>query len=154
MPILIVLLVFAALVWGAILAFRDIAAQYGTGVATGIACAVAALLAWVLAYWLRRRRDIAPNTKDGGWTHVMNGAGATLKLSSAQGLLWLSQDGAEGHYTLTDVSACQAEPAGEGWQLTLALRDTRHPNWTLPMPDRRQAERWARIVTLAQNGRL
>lgn len=154
MPILIVLLVFAALVWGAIAAFHAVAAQFGAGVAIGVSCVVAVLLALALAAWLRSRREIAPNTREGGWTHAVRHGAVELKLSSTQGLLWLSQDGATGNYTLTDVTACRARQDGERWQLAVELRDTRHPAWALPMPSQREAKRWARVVTLAKAGKL
>ncbi|AJK48120.1 hypothetical protein [Burkholderia plantarii] len=154
MPILIVLFVLAALAWGAIVAFRDAAAQFGTGIAIALAAVVAVLLAAALAAWIRRRREIAPNTKEGGWTHVMRHGPAALKLSSTQGLLWLSREGTEAHVTLSDVGACEARLVDGQWCLVVGFRDASRAAWTLPMPDRRAARRWARVVTLGQAGKL
>ncbi|KAF1054776.1 MAG: hypothetical protein GAK41_00515 [Burkholderia gladioli] len=108
-----------------------------------------------MAAWLRSRREIAPKyPREGGWTHAVRHGAAELKLSSTQGLLWLSQDGATGHYTLTDVESCRARQDGERWQLAIALRDPQHPAWALPMPSQREAKRWARVVALAKAGKL
>ncbi len=154
MPILIVLIVFAALVWGAIAAFHAIAAQFGLGVAVGASCVAAVLIALALGAWWRSRREIARNTKEAPWTHAMRHGAVELKVSATQGLLWLSQDGTQASYTLTDVTACRAEQAGGGWRLAIALRDPQRAAWALPMPSQREARRWARVVTLAKAGKL
>lgn len=114
----------------------------------------AALLAYAVSAWLRSRREIAPNTKEGGWTHVMRQGTALLQLSSTQGLLWMSLEGVEGRYTLTDIADCQARQAGGQWCLVVMVRDPRQPEWQLPVASRREARRWARVVTLARAGRL
>lgn len=154
MPILIVLFVLAALVWGAVAAFHALAAQFGTGVAIAAAVVAAALLAFAVSAWLRSRREIAPNTREGGWTHVMRQGTASLQLSSTQGLLWVSLDGVEGRYTLTDIVDCQARQVGGQWCLVVTVRDARQPEWQLPMASQREARRWARVVTLGRAGRL
>ncbi|MCR1768348.1 hypothetical protein B7760_05207 [Burkholderia glumae] len=154
MPILLALFMLAALAWGAIVAFRDAAAQFGVGIATALAAAAAALLAAALAAWARRRREIAPNTREGGWTHGMRHGSAALKLSSTQGLLWLSRDGRDVPLTLSEVGACEARCVDRHWCLVVGFRDASRAAWTLPMPDRRAARRWARVVTLGRAGRL
>ncbi|MDJ1166948.1 signal peptide protein [Burkholderia gladioli pv. gladioli] len=154
MPILIVLFVLAALVWGAVAAFHALAAQFGTGAAIAAAVVAAALLAFAVSAWLRSRREIAPNTREGGWTHVMRQGTASLQLSSTQGLLWMSLDGVEGRYTLTDIVDCQARQVGGQWCLVVTVRDARQPEWQLPMASQREARRWARVVTLGRAGSL
>lgn len=81
--------------------------------------ALFALVAW----WLKRRRDIAPNTKEQGWTHVVHRAWGELRVSATQGLLWLSHDGADGRYTLSQLDGCAAAPIGGRWHLVVQVRD-------------------------------
>ncbi|MCM3016402.1 hypothetical protein M3570_22330, partial [Bacillus subtilis] len=99
MPIFIALFALIALGWGAVHLFHVIAAQFGQPVAIAAAVLAAALLVALIAWWLKRRRDIAPNTKEEGWTHVVHRAWGELRVSATQGLLWLSHDGADGRYT-------------------------------------------------------
>ena len=100
MPIFIALFALIALGWGAVHLFRVIAAQFGQPVAIAAAMLAAAILIALVAWWIKRRRDIAPNTKEEGWTHVVHRAWGELRVSATQGLLWLSHDGADGRYAV------------------------------------------------------
>ena len=64
MPIVVVLLAFAALVYGAYWSYNAIAVQFGTGVAVGAAVLAAALFVALIAWWWRRRRDVAHRNGD------------------------------------------------------------------------------------------
>ncbi|WP_038787685.1 hypothetical protein [Burkholderia pseudomallei] len=154
MPIFVVLFALAALIWGAIHMFEAIAARFGDAVAIGATTVAAVAIAAAIARSVRRRRDIAPNAREDGWTHVLQRAWGDLRISATKGLLWLSQDGADGRYTLTDLSGCRAETLDGRWYLVVAVRDDRRAEWKLPMDDKRDALRWARVLTLAKRQRL
>ncbi|WP_201319631.1 hypothetical protein, partial [Burkholderia sp. E168m30] len=114
----------------------------------------AALLIALIAWWLKRRRDIAPNTKEAGWTHIVHRAWGELRVSTTQGLLWLSHDSADGRYTLSQLDGCEAAPIDGRWHLVVRVRDAVRGEWKLPMMDKRDAQRWARVLTLAKDNRL
>lgn len=154
MPIFIALFALIALAWGAVHTFHLIAARFGETVAVSVAALAAALLIALVAWRIKRHRDIAPNTKEDGWTHVVHRAWGELRLSATKGLLWLSHDGADGRYTLSQLDACQATPIGGRWHLVVRVRDGARDKWTLPMMDKRDAQRWARVLTLAKEQRL
>ncbi|WP_323119209.1 signal peptide protein [Burkholderia alba] len=154
MPILIVFLILAALIWGAVYAFHSIAARFGEAAAIGAAVVAAAVVIALIAWWLRRRRDIAPNTREDGWTHLLRHGWGELRVSATKGLLWVSQDGAEGRYTLTDLNGCAAEAANDAWYLVVKVRDAHRAEWKLPMTGKRDAQRWERVLTLAKAQRL
>ncbi len=154
MPIFIVLFALIALAWGAVHAYHVIAAQFGLPVAVTAAVLAAALAGALVAWWLKRRRDIAPNTKEQGWTHVVHRAWGELRVSATQGLLWLSHDGADGRYTLSQLDGCAAAPIGGRWHLVVQVRDAARGEWKLPMMDKRDAQRWARVLMLAKDNRL
>ncbi|AGK51011.1 putative signal peptide transmembrane protein [Burkholderia thailandensis MSMB121] len=154
MPIFVVLFAFVALIWGAVHTFHAIAARFGDAVAIGAAAVAADATAAVIARWVRRRRDVAPNAREDGWTHVLQRAWGDLRVSATKGLLWLSQDGADGRYTLTDLSGCRAQALDGRWYLVVAVRDERRAEWTLPMDGKRDALRWERVLTLAKRQRL
>jgi hypothetical protein len=154
MPIFIVLFALAALVWGAIHTFHVIAARFGEPVAVTAAVLAAALAISLVAWWAKRRRDVAPNTKEKGWTHVVHRAWGELRVSATQGLLWLSHDGADGRYTLSQLDGCRTATIGGRWHLVVQVRDVARGEWALPMMDKRDAQRWARVLTLAKHHRL
>ncbi|AOK32513.1 MULTISPECIES: hypothetical protein [Burkholderia] len=154
MPLLLIPLVLAALMWGAVLAFDAMATWLGSTTAIGLAAVAAVLLVAAIAFWVRRYREIAPNAHDDGWTHVVQRTWGYLRVSTTKGLLWLSQNGVNGRYTLSDLGACRVEIRDERWYLIVAVRDAEHAEWTLPMRSKRDALRWARVLTLAKQQRL
>ncbi|KVT98622.1 signal peptide protein [Burkholderia ubonensis] len=154
MPIFIALFALIALAWSAVHTFHVIAARFGEPVAVAAAVLAAALLMALVAWWVRRRRDIAPNTNEEGWTHIVHRAWGELRVSATQGLLWLSHDGADGRYTLSQLDGCHAAPIGGRWHLVVQVRDAARDEWTLPMTGKRDAQRWARVLMLARDNRL
>ncbi|WP_049017924.1 hypothetical protein, partial [Burkholderia multivorans] len=134
--------------------FHVIAAQFGRPIAIAAAVLAAALLFALIAWWIKRRRDVAPNTKEQGWTHTMHRAWGELRVSATQGLLWLSHDGADGRYTLSQLDGCEAAPIDGRWHLVVRVHDGACGEWKLPMMDKRDAQRWARVLTLAKDNRL
>lgn len=111
MPIFLALFALIALGWGAVHLFHVIAAQFGQPVAIAAAVLAAVAVIALIAWWLKRRRDIAPNTREPGWTHIEQRGWGELRVSATQGLLWLSHDGADGRYTLSQLDGCDAERA-------------------------------------------
>ncbi|TKC88255.1 signal peptide protein [Trinickia terrae] len=154
MPIIIVLMVLGALVVGAVYSFDVIAADLGKPAAIRISIVAVLAVAALAARWIQRRREIAPNTKEGGWTHALVQAWGGIRLSATKGLLWLSLDGAEGEYTLTDLHNCAAKDVDGRWYVIVKVRDKGRAEWKLPMPSKRDADRWTRILALAQAQRL
>lgn len=150
MPILVLLFVFAALVYGAVWSYQAIAAQFGTGVAIGVAVVAAVIVAALIAHWLRRRRDIAPNLHgEGDWTHRVSGPWGEVRLAAGKRLCDITQGAEHGAYIFADMQSAQPERDANGWHVALRVADARRPLWQLPMPGEREARRWARIFTLA-----
>lgn len=150
MPIVVVLIAFAALVYGAYWSFNAIAAHFGTGIAVGAAVIAASLFVALIAWWWRRMRDIAPNVHgEGDWTHRVGGPWGEARLAAGKRFCELTQDGARGAYIFHDLQGAQAAHGADGWHVALRVADPKRPLWELPMPGEREAKRWARIFTLA-----
>lgn len=155
MPILVLLFVFAALVYGAVRSFQTLAMRFGTGVATGVAAVVAAALVTLLVSWLRRRREVAPNLRgEGDWTHRVAGVWGEARLAAGKRLCEVKLGDARGAYIFADLQGAQPARDANGWQVALQVADARKPLWHLPMPSEREARRWARIFTLAMAQKL
>jgi len=154
MPIVVGLLVLVALIYGAVQAFHALSAQFGFGVAVGVAVVVAALVLAAIAYWLRRRKEVAANIRDGDWSHELKGEWGVVRLSAGKRLCDLQVNGERGSYIFADLQTAQPVREGERWQVALNAKDAAHPVWHLPMKSEREARQWARIFTLANAQKL
>ena len=154
MPIIIAIVFLGALIFGAVYFFNALATHFGHAIAIGIFACGAILILGLITYWVQRYRDIAPNTKEGDWTHKLTHASGSLFLSTTQGLLWLRSNNTDGHYTFSDLRDCLIEEKNSCWYLIVKVHDSTRPEWKLTMPNKRQAKRWARILRLAQIQKL
>lgn len=154
MPIVLALVALVALIWGAIWSFHAISAQFGLAVATGVAVVVCLLLIAAAVWWWRRRQEVAPNLKQGDWTHELTSDWGMLRLSAGKRLCDVRLGAEEGHYIFADMKGARAEEAGSRWQLVMDVKDAKHPAWTLPMRDASEARKWSRIVGLAAQQKL
>ncbi|RQS12163.1 hypothetical protein [Burkholderia sp. Bp8998] len=57
-------------------------------------------------------------------------------------------------YTLSQLDGCEAAPIGGRWHLVVRVRDAVRGEWKLPMMDKRDAQRWARVLMLVKDNRL
>lgn len=154
MPILVLLIALIALIYGAVRAFDFLSMQFGLGVAVGVAFVVSVALLLAIAWWWRRRREVAANLRDGDWTHELKGNWGEVRLAAAKRFLKLRVGDAVGEYIFADLVQAEAVRAGEGWQVTVKVKDAARPVWHLPMTGERQARQWARIFTLAAAQKL
>ncbi|MDR3095905.1 MAG: hypothetical protein LBV73_02400 [Paraburkholderia sp.] len=150
MPILVLLLVFGALVYGAVWSFQALATRFGADVAIGVAAVLLAALATLLANWLQRRREVAPNLRgEGDWTHRVAGAWGEARLAAGKRLCEVTLGETRGAYIFADLRGAQPTHDASGWQVALSVADAGRPLWHLPMSSEREAKRWARIFMLA-----
>jgi len=154
MPILVLLFVFIALVYGAVRAFDFLSAQFGLGVAVGAAVVAAAAVLFAVAWWWRRRQEVAANIRDGDWTHELKGDWGEVRLAAAKRFLQVRVGEAVGDYIFADLVQAEAARAGEGWQVKLDVKGGPRPVWQLPMTGERQARQWVRIFALAAAQKL
>jgi len=154
MPIVVGLLLLAALIYGAVQAFHTLSAHFGLGVAVGVAVLVVALLLAALAWWWRRRKEVAANIRDGDWTHELKGEWGDVRLAAGKRLCDVQVSGTRGSYIFADLRQAQAVRDGERWLVKLDVKDVAHPEWRLPMTSEREARQWTRIFVLAMAQKL
>ncbi|HZZ10532.1 MAG TPA: hypothetical protein VFE79_07555 [Paraburkholderia sp.] len=154
MPIIVALLVLIALVYGAVRAFYALQAAFGLGVAVGVAVVVALLLVAAVAYWLRRRKEVAPNIREGDWTHELKGPWGSVRLAAGKRLCEIRLGGERGDYIFADLIGADVRDAEGQWQVAVEVKDARHPVWVLPMSGAAQARQWGRVFLLAVGQRL
>ncbi|MBW0450523.1 hypothetical protein EN871_20285 [bacterium M00.F.Ca.ET.228.01.1.1] len=154
MPILVGLFALMALVYGAVRAFDALQAGFGTPVAVGVAVLAALLLAAAIAYWLRRRKEVAPNIRDGDWTHRLDGSWGSVRLASGKRLCEVHVGAEQGAYIFADLLGADLQRQEAHWQLALKVKDSARGVWLLPMQNERQGRQWQRIFLLAIEQKL
>jgi hypothetical protein len=154
MPIIVALLALIALVYGAVRAFDALEASFGLAVAVGVAVVAALLVIAALAYWWRRRQEVAPNVRDGDWTHELKGAWGAVRLAAGKRLCEIRLGAEQGAYIFADLRGAETRNPGGQWQVALKVKDPRHADWLVPMQTERQARQWQRIFLLAMDQKL
>ncbi|REE19548.1 hypothetical protein B0G71_2648 [Paraburkholderia sp. BL27I4N3] len=154
MPIVVALIALIALGYGAVRAFDALQADFGLGVAVGVAVLVGLLLIAAFAYWLRRRKEVASNVRDGDWTHELKGSWGGVRLAADKRLCEIRLGQEQGAYIFADLLGAEVQRPGAQWQVVLKVKDPKHQVWVLPMRDERQARQWVRVFELAVGQRL
>lgn len=154
MPILVALIALIALVYGAVRAFYALQAALGLAVAVGVAVLAGLLLIGAVVYWWRRRKEVAPNIRDGDWTHELKGGWGAVRLAAGKRLCEIRLGGEQGAYIFADLLGAEVQSHDAQWQVALTVKDARHQVWVLPMLGERQAKQWRRVFLLAVEQRL
>ncbi|SAK63217.1 hypothetical protein AWB79_02978 [Caballeronia hypogeia] len=160
MPIVVGLIALGLLIYGAIWSFNAIHAQFGLSVAVAVAVVVLALIAAGVMRWLASRREIAPNLRKGehgDWTHELKTDWGGLRIAAGKRLCDVRMGEERGSYIFADLRGARMQEqkgANGAWQVVLDVQDAKHGEWRLPMRDRADAHKWARILSLATQQKL
>ena len=154
MPIVVALIALIALVYGAVRAFYALEADFGLAVAVGVAVLVALLLIAAAAYWRRRRQEVAPNVRDGDWTHQLNGSWGSVRLAAGKRLCEIHVGEERGAYIFADLLGAEVQGREAQSRVALQVKDSKHGDWLVPMSGERQARQWRRIFLLAREQKL
>ncbi len=151
MPIVVVFIVLGLLIYGAWWSFVTIEAHFGLDVAIGVAMVVLAIIAADVMRWLASYREIAPKGQDGNRTHELKRDWGGVRVAADKRLCDVRVKDETGSYAISSriCRAARATEAGGAWQVLLDVKDAKRGEWTLPMQDRGEAHKWARILTLA-----
>ncbi|OTP73647.1 hypothetical protein [Caballeronia sordidicola] len=156
MPIIVALVVLVAVIYGAIWSFHEISAAFGFGVALGAAIVAGLIVVAVAAYFWFRWKEVAPNVRDGDWTHEIKGDWGGVRVAAVKRLCEIRVGERTGMYIFADLRGARMEAgsAGQAWQVVLDVADTTQAKWVLPMRDRREAHKWSRILQKATDQKL
>lgn len=107
-----------------------------------------------LAYWWRRRKEVAPNVRNGDWTHELQGSWGSVRLAAGKRLCEIRLGEQHGAYIFADLLEAEAQGREAQAQVALKVKDAAREVWVLPMSSERQARQWQRIFLLAREQKL
>jgi hypothetical protein len=156
MPIIVVLVVLVAVIYGAFWSFHAISAAFGLGIAIGAAILAGLIVVAIAAYFWFRWKEVAPNARDGDWTHEIKADWGGVRVAAGKRLCEVRVAERTGMYIFADLRGARMEAgsAGGAWQVVLDVDDAAHGQWILPMRDRREAHKWSRILQKATDQKL
>jgi hypothetical protein len=157
MPIVVAFIALGLLIYGAWWSFVTIEAHFSLAAAIAASIVVIAIIAAAFMRWLASRREIAPNVpkgQNGAWTHELQRDWGGIRIASEKRLCDVRVSNESGSYIFADLRGARAQEANNTWQVVLTVKDAKHADWTLPMQDRSEAHKWARILSLATQEKL
>src|ERR1700712_2772064 len=127
MPIIVALVVLVAVIYGAFWSFHAISAALGFGVAVGAAILAGLIVAAAAAYFWFRWKEVAPNARDGDWTHELKRDWGGARVAAGKRLCEIRVGERTGMYIFADLRGARMEPgsAGQAWQVVLDVADTK-----------------------------
>lgn len=155
MPFIIAALALsAAMLYGAIKLYTNVAAQFGSiaGIAAILICV--ALIVGLAAIAIRRHRAVHGVTVKGRRVLSLTGPWGALSINAEQksGSLTLAEEAVQ--FVFSDIEDAIPVKRRETWMLVVRLKHSARSEWTLPMENGREANRWAKVFSLASTQSL
>ncbi|OZI51234.1 hypothetical protein [Bordetella genomosp. 4] len=149
MPIVLAFIVLAAIIYGAVALYMSVAAKFGWLAGVGADVLAVALVVAVIAGFVHRYRTIHGKTVNGKRVLSLTESWGGIRIDANEKRGSLVVDGNTAQFIFTDICNVRALTREGRWMLALHLAHNAQGDWELPMPDRKQAHRWAKILTLA-----
>jgi membrane protein implicated in regulation of membrane protease activity len=155
LPIIVVgLALIGAIAYGAAELYMTVAAAFGWPAGIGALLLAAALLAALTAELVRRYRRIHGATVKGQRILALAAAWGAIHIDAGQKHGSISVNGQQARFIFADIAGAQAIARDAGWALVLRLQHNARAEWAIPMKDRKDARRWAKIFSLAAAQKL
>lgn len=149
MPIVLAFILLAAIIYGAVALYMSVAAASSWLMGIGADLLVVALFAALIAGFVYRYRTIHGKTVNGERILAEKGPWGQIHIDANGKRGSLAVNGKEAQFIFADIADAHAITHGESWMVALHLEHNLQPKWEIPMKDRKQARRWARILALA-----
>jgi len=155
LPLIFAVFVFiGAVIYGAIRLYATAAARWGWFAGIGADALAAVLVATLIALSVHRHRTI--HGKPVGRERIlsMKGSWGRISVDAGQKRGRLKLDDREAGFVFADIAGARPVVENAAWSVELRLRHTAADHWNIPMPNRKQARRWAKILALAAAQKL
>ena len=155
MPFIIAALALVGLlIYGAIRLYAGVAAAYGA-VAGGAAVLLAVvLLAGAVVTFIRRYRAVHGVNVKGQRIVSLSASWGQVAVDAEQKRGTLQLHGQGARFLFADIVGADAVEREGAWTLVLRLKHQAQADWLIPMRNRREAHRWAKIFALAASQEL
>ena len=142
------------LIYGAVRLHALVAAAYGA-VAGGAAVLLAvALLAGAVVTLVRRYRAVHGVNVKGERIVSLSGSWGQVAVDAEQKRGTLQLHGQGARFLFADIAGADAVEREGAWALALRLKHQSQAEWPIPMRNRQEAKRWAKIFALAASQEL
>lgn len=152
--ILLGLAVIAAFLYGLVRLYQTVSATFGELAGSIVDLAIVLTLVALGIAWLRRYRSIHGRRVKGERVLTLAGEWGTLKVDAERKNSVLEMHGQREVMIFADIDAARPEARQGRWFVVVASRLHRQGGWSIPMPDRNQADRWVKIFRLAAQQKL
>ncbi|MBB0024397.1 hypothetical protein [Ralstonia pickettii] len=155
MPFIIAALALVGLqIYGALRLYAGVAAAYGA-VAGGAAVLLAvALLAGAVVTFIRRYRAVHGVNVEGQRIVSLSASWGQVAVDAEQKRGTLQLHGQDARFLFADIAGADSVEREGAWTLALRLKHQTQADWPIPMRNRREAKRWAKIFALAASQEL
>lgn len=150
MPFIIAgLALIGALIYGAVRLYIAVDAAFGWAAGTAAVAFYAALLAGSVASLVRRYRAIHGVKVKGERILLLEETWGLIQVDPERKRGSLDIGGQQTRFIFADIAGASPLESGGNWMLALRLEHNAQASWTIPMANRKQAMRWAKIFDLA-----
>lgn len=142
------------LIYGAIRLYVAVASAYGA-VAGGAAVLIAAaLLAGAVTSFVRSYRAVHGVNVKGQRIVSLSGSWGQVAVDAEQKRGSLRLHDQDARFLFADIAGADAVERDGAWSLALRLKHQAQADWLIPMRNRQEAKRWAKIFALAATQEL
>ncbi|MDF3836530.1 hypothetical protein P3W85_26775 [Cupriavidus basilensis] len=155
MPFIIAgLALIGALIYGAIQLYMTVSAALGAFAGAAAVLFCAAVLGGLMAGMVRRYRAIHGVTVKGERILSLARPWGSIRIDAEQKRGALDVGGAQARFIFADIESAEPLAKDGKWALGLHLAHHAQGDWHFPMKDRKEAQRWAKIFSLAATQKL
>lgn len=142
------------LIYGAVRLYATVASAYGAMAGGAAVLAATALLAGAVATLVRRYRAVHGVNVKGQRIVSASGDWGQIAVDAEQKRGTLQLHGQDARFLFADIAGADAAEHEGVWTLALRLKHQAQEQWPIPMRNRQEAKRWAKIFALAATQEL
>lgn len=155
MPFIIAALALVGLlIYGAVRLYAVVAAAYGAVVGGAAVLVAVALLAGAVTIFIRRYRAVHGVNVKGQRIVSLSASWGQVAVDAEQKCGTLQLHGQGARFLFADIAGADAVEHEGAWSLALRLKHQTQADWPIPMRNRLEAKRWAKIFALAASQEL
>lgn len=142
------------LIYGAVRLYAVVAAAHGAAAGSAAVLVAVVLLAGAVITLIRRYRAVHGVNVKGQRIVSLSASWGQVSVDAEQKRGTLQLHGQNVRFLFADIGGADAIEREGAWTLALRLKHQTQADWTMPMRNRQEAKRWAKIFALAASQEL